>query len=460
VQLSNIHLLSADCPYPLQTGFQDPATVYMESLIEFNYHLLFIIVTIVILVGWQMLQILLTFSEKKSTKILNFYHSSTLEIVWTTIPALVLLSLLIPSFSLLYGLDENEAPEISVKIYGHQWYWRYELSDLNSCLKIPDLKFSAYILSDEYLKMENAGFKRLLETNRRLVLPTSIPIRLLITGADVLHSWTIPSFGVKVDACPGRLNQAHLFIKRAGLFFGQCSEICGSNHGFMPIAVMSMPIAQFNWVLANQIIKIKMALPEGGHFGGFISTEIPFMDVCVPPSVDFVSSESIESLPSLFVVPDEADADTVCKDCQPDTPLDTGVSTPAVVLPLSVKESEQSSNDCKPGDTCYNDTVPVEVVAGTGLNPEVSSIEETSGLSTASEGSPFEAEKANSNSNDGPGSKAWDDACESIIAKYVEFLYVLCDQQNPIFGPEDTPTPEECGFLKKQIRSLLSLIHI
>lgn len=246
-----------DCPYPLQVDFQDPASVYMESLMAFNYHLLFIIVLIVNLVGWQMLQILVAFVERESSSILNFFHSSTLEIVWTTLPALTLGSLIIPSFTLLYGLDETEDPIISVKIYGHQWYWRYELSDLNSCLKTTDIKFSAYILSDEYLKIENAGFKRNLEVNRRLVLPTSTPIRLLITGADVLHSWTIPSFGVKVDACPGRLNQANLFLKRCGLFFGQCSEICGSNHGFMPIAVMSLPINQFNWVLVNQIHKMK-----------------------------------------------------------------------------------------------------------------------------------------------------------------------------------------------------------
>jgi cytochrome c oxidase subunit 2 len=242
-----------DSPQVLQLGFQDPASVYMESLLIFNDHLLFIIIGIVVLVGWMMVQILKSFLEFESFQTYNFFHSSWIEIVWTTTPAIILASLASPSFSLLFGLDESSDPDITVKIYGHQWYWRYELSDANTCLKTKDIKFAAYILSDEYLTLENSGLKRSLEVNRRLVLPTSKIVRLLITGADVLHSWTVPSFGVKVDACPGRLNQANLFLKRCGLFFGQCSEICGSNHGFMPIAVLAVPSLQFNWILVNQV---------------------------------------------------------------------------------------------------------------------------------------------------------------------------------------------------------------
>lgn len=142
-------------------------------------------------------------------------------------PALILLSLASPSFSLLYSLDEISDPELTLKILGHQWYWSYEISDFNSCSAVHTLKYSSYMLTNESLK-ENypIGFFRNLETNKRVVLPTSTHLRLLITAIDVLHSWTIPSFGIKVDACPGRLNQANLFIKRFGAFFGQCSEIC------------------------------------------------------------------------------------------------------------------------------------------------------------------------------------------------------------------------------------------
>lgn len=246
-------LLVGDAPRKMQCTFQDPATSYMEGILSFNSHLLTLIVGIVLLVGWLMLSILSTQLEFNSSLVTSFYHSNTIEIVWTTVPALLLAGLASPSFSLLYGLDESTDPNLTVKIFGHQWYWRYELSDANACFKSNDIRFSAYLLSDEYLSIENSGLKRTLEVNKRLVLPTSKIIRLLITGADVLHSWTVPSFGVKVDACPGRLNQANLFLKRCGLFFGQCSEICGVNHGFMPIAVLAVPSLQFHVILLNCI---------------------------------------------------------------------------------------------------------------------------------------------------------------------------------------------------------------
>lgn len=242
-----------DSPKRMQCSFQDPATGYMEGILSFNFHLLTLIVGIVILVGWFMISILSNQLEFNSSKVDVFYHSNLIEIVWTSVPAVLLAGLASPSFSLLYGLDESTDPSLTVKIFGHQWYWRYELSDANACFKSTDLRFSAYLLSDEYLSIEKSGLKRTLEVNRRLVLPTTKIIRLLITGVDVLHSWTIPSFGVKVDACPGRLNQANLFLKRCGLFFGQCSEICGVNHGFMPIAVLAVPSLQFNTILLNCI---------------------------------------------------------------------------------------------------------------------------------------------------------------------------------------------------------------
>lgn len=246
-------IMGGDAPVKFQCSFQDPATNYMEGLYSFNAHLLTLIVGIVILVGWMLTSILSNNLETDSSTVNEFYHSNNIEIVWTTVPALLLAGLASPSFSLLYGLDETTDPSLTVKIFGHQWYWRYELSDANACFKSTDVRFSAYLLSDEYLTFENSGLKRTLEVNRRLVLPTTKIIRLLITGVDVLHSWTIPSFGVKVDACPGRLNQANLFLKRCGLFFGQCSEICGVNHGFMPIAVLAVPSLQFHTILLNRI---------------------------------------------------------------------------------------------------------------------------------------------------------------------------------------------------------------
>jgi cytochrome c oxidase subunit 2 len=173
-----------------------------------------------------------------SIMVQKFTHSSAMEIVWTITPAFVLLLIATPSFSLLYSLDELVRPGITVKIIGHQWYWSYELSDWNLKFKAPSLRYDSY-MRVFYRDLDWAGF-RLLEVDHRLVLPVRVHIRLLITASDVLHSWAIPSFGIKVDACPGRLSQASLFIKRQGLFYGQCSEICGINHGFMPIVVRSV----------------------------------------------------------------------------------------------------------------------------------------------------------------------------------------------------------------------------
>lgn len=252
--LSSLFWWSGDAASTNQLGFQDPATTTMEGIFLFNLHLLFVIIGIVIIVGWLLLIIVTNFTEIDNSQVANFNHSNMIEIVWTSIPALILLSLASPSFSLLYSLDEISNPELTLKILGHQWYWSYEISDFNSCSKTQNLKYSSYMLSDEVLKESTTmGFFRVLETNKRVVLPTNTHLRLLITAVDVLHSWTIPSFGVKVDACPGRLNQANLFIKRFGVFFGQCSEICGVNHGFMPIVLLAIPSAQYHYLIMTNL---------------------------------------------------------------------------------------------------------------------------------------------------------------------------------------------------------------
>ena len=182
-----------------------------------------------------------TFDTKN---IYSVVHAPTLEIIWTIIPAIVLVLIAIPSFSLLYTMDEVIDPLLTVKIIGHQWYWSYEFvnpvdyfESVNEHENIdlsPEVNFDSYMLPDDDLVL---GQLRLLEVDNRLILPIEINIRLLITSGDVLHSWAVPSLGVKLDACPGRMNQAVLFIKRPAVFYGQCSELCGINHGFMPIVV-------------------------------------------------------------------------------------------------------------------------------------------------------------------------------------------------------------------------------
>jgi cytochrome c oxidase subunit 2 len=228
-QLSRpMFFIYCDAASSYQMTIQDPATTLLEWMTSF-YDLLFLDILIIICIIFELLLALIINSSHHTNAKRHFSHSTELEVFWTIIPALILLTIAYPSFNLLYALDDLTDPAITVKIVGHQWYWSYEYNILNT-----QVAFDSYILNTSDLVI---GMFRLLEVDNRVVLPTRTHIRLLITSADVLHSWAVPSFGIKVDACPGRLNQASLFIKRPGLFFGQCSEICGVNHGFMPIVI-------------------------------------------------------------------------------------------------------------------------------------------------------------------------------------------------------------------------------
>lgn len=251
-------LFLCDAPELAQFRLQDPSTTVMEGLLEFNKHLLFVITIIVILVGWLLFSTISNYDEFNSPKKQNFFHSNVLEIVWTSLPALTLLSLASPSFTLLYSMDEISTPEISVKIIGHQWFWSYEISDFDNMATCADsgktLKYTCYLLAEESISQKNhLGFFRLLETNKRVLLPSNTHLRFLVTSVDVLHSWAVPSFGIKIDACPGRLNQVNAFLKRIGMFFGQCSEICGVNHGFMPIVLLAVPSVQYHYFVMSKL---------------------------------------------------------------------------------------------------------------------------------------------------------------------------------------------------------------
>jgi cytochrome c oxidase subunit 2 len=215
-----------------QIGLQDPATPMVEGMQFFHNYLVFFSIIIAIFVCFLLFVVIFSFNHTKQLKAEKFTHSSLLEIIWTIIPAFILFLIAIPSFSLLYSLDELISPTFVVKVIGHQWYWSYEYSDLLNTGK--EFGYDSYMTNLEDLTF---GAFRLLEVDNRLVLPVWVHIRLLITSADVLHSWAVPSFGIKVDACPGRLSQASLLLKRTGVYYGQCSEICGVNHGFMPIVV-------------------------------------------------------------------------------------------------------------------------------------------------------------------------------------------------------------------------------
>lgn len=256
-----------DAPVEYQINFNEACSPTMEGIVSFNGNVLFTISFIGIGVGWILANCIHFYSEINTSQVSSFTHSKELEIVWTSIPALILLLLATPSFSLLYSMDEIADPTVTLKITGHQWYWSYSYSDYqthclnDSSVEVPSLSYSCYLTALETLP-EKQGYFRLLETNRRVVLPANTHLRLLVTSADVLHSWTVPSFGVKVDACPGRLNQLNMFLKRTGLFFGQCSEICGVNHAFMPIALLAIDPATHEQIMYNHFFEHSATLFE------------------------------------------------------------------------------------------------------------------------------------------------------------------------------------------------------
>jgi cytochrome c oxidase subunit 2 len=236
-----------DSPVSRQYGFQDPATPIMEGIIDLHHDLMFFLVVVCIFVVWMLARILYFFINRNNEihVPIRFTHHTTLEVVWTIIPSLILILIAVPSFALLYAMDEVINPSITIKTVGHQWYWSYEYSD-QGVLAQDQILFDSYMLLEEDLTL---GYLRLLEVDNRVVLPSKVHVRLLITAADVLHSWAVPSLGIKLDACPGRLNQVGVYIKRNGTFYGQCSEICGVNHAFMPITVDAVSMDNYlQWV--------------------------------------------------------------------------------------------------------------------------------------------------------------------------------------------------------------------
>nr|QKY63834.1 cytochrome c oxidase subunit 2 [Meccus pallidipennis] len=219
-------------------GIQDANSPLMEQLIFFHDHTLMILTMITVLVGYMMGTVLYN-------KLTNRYllEGQTIELIWTILPAFTLIFIALPSLHILYLMDEMNNPAVTIKSIGHQWYWSYEYSDFNN------VEFDSYMKPTNDLEMSDF---RLLDVDNRAVLPMNTQIRLLVTAADVLHSWTIPSLGIKIDGTPGRLNQGSILINRPGLLFGQCSEICGANHSFMPIVVESVSMNQFiNWLKNN-----------------------------------------------------------------------------------------------------------------------------------------------------------------------------------------------------------------
>nr|QXX99446.1 cytochrome c oxidase subunit II [Aconurella prolixa] len=216
-------------------SFQDAVSPIMEHLIMFHDHTMMIIMMITMTVFYMLISLNL---NKLTNRFL--LEGQLIELIWTILPAVLLVIIALPSLKILYLLEEINKPIVTMKAIGHQWYWSYEYSDFKK------IEFDSYMKKPEF--NENCEY-RLLEVDNRIMLPFNTKSRILVTSFDVIHSWTIPALGIKIDGTPGRINQGSIVLMRPGLFYGQCSEICGANHSFMPILLQSVSMNYFiNWI--------------------------------------------------------------------------------------------------------------------------------------------------------------------------------------------------------------------
>ena len=219
-----------------QLSFQNPATDLMGSVVGLHNIILIVMTLVTLFVLFLLFYVSFRFSAKRNPIPSTTTHNTVVEVLWTAIPIVILIVLAIPSFKLLYQQEKSENYDMTVKVIGHQWYWEYEYPDHG------DFYFESYMIQDEDLQ---EGDLRLLTVDNPLVIPANKNIQILITAGDVLHSWAVPSMGLKTDAVPGRLNETWVNVKEPGIYRGQCSEICGTGHGFMPVVVKVLPESEF-----------------------------------------------------------------------------------------------------------------------------------------------------------------------------------------------------------------------
>ena len=237
-----LNILNCDAPEPWLIGFQDGASPTFEGMTELHDAIFFYLIVIGIAVGWFIGSVVLNFGDTNAPITHKYYNHGTLvELVWTVTPALVLVAISFPSFKLLYIIDEVISPAMTIKAVGHQWFWSYELSDfLNQ--ENEAIEFDSYIIPESDLE---DGQLRLLEVDNRVVVPVDTHVRFVVSGADTIHDFAVPSLGLKIDCTPGRLNQTSMLAQREGVFYGQCSELCGVYHGFMPIVIEAVGLDRY-----------------------------------------------------------------------------------------------------------------------------------------------------------------------------------------------------------------------
>lgn len=234
-------------PYEWQLGLQEAASPSKERIVDFHNMLLWIIFGIAGFVLFLLIYVCIRFNAKANPKPSTTTHNVALEVVWTIVPVIILFVIAVPSFKLLYYIDRVAEPEMTLKVTGYQWYWGYEYPDHEG------INFLSYMIEDEDIN-ESQGQVRLLSTDNPVVVPIETDIQVLVTAGDVLHSWAMPAFGVKTDSVPGRLNETWMHITKPGIYYGQCSEICGVRHAYMPIEVHALPKADFEtWVARAKV---------------------------------------------------------------------------------------------------------------------------------------------------------------------------------------------------------------
>ncbi|WP_029003899.1 cytochrome c oxidase subunit II [Azorhizobium doebereinerae] len=227
-------------PSEWQIGLQGAATPVMESIHSFNTFLLTIISAIVLFVTVLLSIVIVRFNEKANPVPSKTTHNTLIEVVWTVVPVMILVAIAIPSFRLLHLELHTPEPDMTVKVTGHQWYWSYEYPDNGG------FSFDSLMVGEKDLK---PGQPRLLTVDNEVIVPVNKTVRVYVTSADVIHSFAVPSFGVKIDAIPGRLNESWFKATKEGVYYGQCSELCGRDHAFMPLAVRVVSQQDFDaWV--------------------------------------------------------------------------------------------------------------------------------------------------------------------------------------------------------------------
>jgi cytochrome c oxidase subunit 2 len=239
-------------PQPWQMNFQPPATPVMERLVNFHDWLLVITFLITIFVLGLLGYVMVRFHHTRHPLPTRTSHNPVIEILWTVVPVLILVLIAIPSFKLMYYMDRTPNADITIKVTAHQWYWSYEYPDQGG------LGFDSNLIQDKDLK---PGQKRLLEVDNPLVVPVDTNVRVQITGTDVIHSWFVPSFGVQEYAVVGRLNETWFRVDNAGTYYGECNQICGVNHAFMPIKVVAVPKPEYEKWLGDAKKKFAAAAP-------------------------------------------------------------------------------------------------------------------------------------------------------------------------------------------------------